>query len=151
MTVVSATTLAHWLGVTDKTVRKLAKREIVIRDGRGLYALELSVARYCEELRKVGAARGDNDSLAKMRAQRIRVAKEQADQLVIKNAVARGELLDADEVERTWGGVLRGVRAGLLAVPSRIGARFPHLTPVDIDAIDREVRDALAEIVSDGE
>jgi phage terminase Nu1 subunit (DNA packaging protein) len=53
----------------------------------------------------------------------------------------RGVLLDAAEVEREWSGVLRTIRAGMLAVPSRIGARLPHLDATDLDAIDREVRD----------
>ena len=47
-------------------------------------------------------------------------------------AEKRGELLDAAEVERTWGGVLRTVCAGMLAVPSRIGA--------EADASHREGR-----------
>jgi phage terminase Nu1 subunit (DNA packaging protein) len=52
-------------------------------------------------------------------------------------AEKRGKLLDAAEVERTWGGVLRTVRAGMLAVPSRIGARLPYLTATAVDEIDQ--------------
>jgi phage terminase Nu1 subunit (DNA packaging protein) len=84
--------------------------------------------------------------LAKATEQRARLASAQADLAELKAAERRGELLDAAEVERTWGGVLRTVRASLLAVPSRVGARLPHLTAADVDEIDREVRDALGEI-----
>jgi phage terminase Nu1 subunit (DNA packaging protein) len=38
------------------------------------------------------------------------------------------------------------VRAGLLAVPSRVAARLPHLTAHDILEIDREIRAALAHL-----
>jgi hypothetical protein len=54
----------------------------------------------------------------------------------LKAAKMRGELLDAGEVERTWGGILRTVRAGLLAIPSRCGARIPHLSAADVLEID---------------
>jgi phage terminase Nu1 subunit (DNA packaging protein) len=86
--------------------------------------------------------------LAKATEQRARLASAQADLAELKAAERRGELLDAAAVEREWGGVLRTVRAGMLAVPSRIGARLPHLTAVDIDEIDREVRAALTEIAA---
>jgi len=43
---VSASTLAAWLGVTDKTVREPGRRGIIVRAGRG-YALADSVRRYC--------------------------------------------------------------------------------------------------------
>lgn len=62
----------------------------------------------------------------------------------------RGELLDAAEVERTWGGVLRTVRAAMLALPSRCAARLPHLTAADVVEIDAEVCAALVELASAG-
>jgi phage terminase Nu1 subunit (DNA packaging protein) len=65
--------------------------------------------------------------------------------LALKNAAARGELLDADAVEADWHNTLRQVRAGMLAVPSRAGARLPHLTTHDVAEIDAEVRAVLAE------
>jgi phage terminase Nu1 subunit (DNA packaging protein) len=54
--------------------------------------------------------------------------------------------LDAKAVEIEWSGVLRTLRAGLLAVPSRCAARLPHLTAHDAAEIDAEVRAALSEI-----
>jgi phage terminase Nu1 subunit (DNA packaging protein) len=41
---------------------------------------------------------------------------------------------------------LRTVRAGILAVPSRVAARLPHLSRTDIAEIDAEVRAALTEL-----
>lgn len=69
-------------------------------------------------------------ALAQTTQARGRLTRAQASLAELKAAKLRGELL--------------------LVVPSRIGARLPHLDAGDIDAIDREVRDALAEIGSDG-
>jgi phage terminase Nu1 subunit (DNA packaging protein) len=87
--------------------------------GRGQYKHEESVRRYCEHVRRTASQRGGEASLAALRDERIRIAKEQADALALKNAEARGELLDAKAVEAEWASVLRTVRAGMLAVPSR--------------------------------
>lgn len=142
---VSAPVLGRWLGVTDKTGRALVKAGIVVRAGRGLYKHEESVRRYCEHIRRTASQRGGETSLATLRDERIGIAKEQADALRLKNAAARGEMLDAKEVEAEWSSVLREVRAGMLA-PSRCSARLPHLTPHDVAEIDAEVRAVLKEL-----
>lgn len=49
-------------------------------------------------------------------------------------------------VEAEWSGVLRTVRAGMLAVPSRCAARLPHLTAHEVAEIDAEVRAALTRL-----
>jgi len=62
------------------------------------------------------------------------------------NARARGELAPLAEVEREWAGVLRDVRAALLALPSRAAARLGHLTPHDLSTLDHKVRAILLEL-----
>jgi hypothetical protein len=61
----------------------------------------------------------------------------------LKAAQARGSLLDAEAVEREWSDVLGTVRAGMLAVPSRAGARLPHLTGHDLRDRCRGARGAV--------
>jgi hypothetical protein len=70
--------------------------------------------------------------LAKATEQRARLASAQADLAELKAAERRGELLAAAEVTAAWCAVLRTVRSAMLAVPSRVGARLPHLTTLDI-------------------
>ena len=70
--------------------------------------------------------------LAQATTERARLAHAQADLAEIKAARQRGLLLEAEAVEREWSAVLRGVRAGLLALPSRVAQRLPHLTPHDV-------------------
>lgn len=77
-------------------------------------------------------------------AEKIRLANAQAVKVELQNAQARKELLPAKAVEAEWSAVLRDVRAGMLAVPSRVQQRLPHLSAHDVSEIDREIRDALA-------
>jgi phage terminase Nu1 subunit (DNA packaging protein) len=87
--------------------------------------------------------------LAQATKERARLAAAQAALAEQKLARQRGSLLDAAEVEAEWSGVLRTVRAGMLAVPSRCAARLPHLTAHDVSEIDAEVRAVLTQIGSD--
>ena len=85
-------------------------------------------------------------SLALVSTECARLAHAQADLAEIKAARQRGSLLEAEAVEREWSDVLRTVRAGMLAVPSRVAQRLPHLTAHDVSEIDAEIRTVLAEI-----
>jgi len=136
---VNAEALSVLLGITPRMVYELSRREIVIRTGHGQYALRDSVRNYLKSIHK----RADADTLTQ---ERVRQTREAADALAIKNAKLRGALLDAAEVEREWADVLRGLRAALLALPSRVQQRMNHLTVADVAAIDREVRDVLQEL-----
>ncbi len=84
--------------------------------------------------------------LAEVSRQRARLAKAQADIAELKAARQRGSLLDAEAVQSEWSAILRGVRAAMLAVPSRVAQRLPHLSPHDVREIDAEVRAVLTEI-----
>ena len=80
-------------------------------------------AGYCDHLRKLATGRGgDEKAIASATIERGRLAREQADHIALKNAVARRDLVSAVEVEAEWSGILRTVRAGMLAVPSRAAA-----------------------------
>lgn len=139
--------LADLIGVSPRSITDLAKRGILVRaDKGGGFDLRKSMRGYCEHLRKLATGRGGESAIASATAQRARLAKAQADLAETKAAQLRGSLLDAGEVEREWSSVLREVRAGMLAVPSRVGLRVPQLTAHDIAEIDAEVRAALKEL-----
>ena len=78
--------------------------------------------------------------------ERGRLAAAQADLAEIKGARLRGEMVLAADVASEWSAILRTVRAGMLAVPSRCAARLPHLSKHDVAEIDAEIRAALVEI-----
>lgn len=94
---------------------------------------------------KVNLPRGrsaDPDLLAETKA----LKRAQREKLELQNAQARGELLSAKAVEAEWAAILRDVRAGMLAIPSRLQQQLPHLSAHDVSEIDREIRDALNQL-----
>jgi phage terminase Nu1 subunit (DNA packaging protein) len=143
---VTATVLADLIGVSPRSITDLTKRGIVVRRGARGFDLRASLRGYTGHLRKLATGRGGEAGIATGTVERARLAKAQADLAELRAAHLRGSLLDADEVEREWSDVLRMVRAGLLAVPSRAAQRLPHLTPHDIGELDAEVRAALTEL-----
>jgi terminase small subunit / prophage DNA-packing protein len=133
----------------DRSWRSV-KRGIVVRSGKGC-ALAASVQGYCHHLRKQAMGRGGDQAIASATAERARLAREQANLAEIKAAKMRGVLVEAAAVEAEWASVLRTVRAGMLAVPSRVAARLPHLTAHDIGEIDQEVRAVLTDVGGRGQ
>jgi phage terminase Nu1 subunit (DNA packaging protein) len=106
-----------------------------------------SVPRYCAHLRDLAAGKfGATADVASGTAARARLATAQASLAETKARVLGGSLLEAEAVQREWSSILGGIRARLLAVPSRAAQRLPHLTPFDLGEIDREVRNALTEL-----
>ncbi len=144
MTLISAAELGRMVGITGRQVRSLGDRDIMVRLGDG-YHLEQSVKAYCAFLREIRRARG-GDAATDAATERGRLARARAEQVETKNAILRRELVPAAEVEAEWSSILRTVRAGLLAVPSRCAARLGHLTAHDVVEIDAEVRAALTQI-----
>lgn len=140
---VDAHVLARLFGVTQRTITSLAQQGAVVRAGRGSFDFAASIKKYVEHLRETATGRGDSKTVAALSSQRTRLAREQADAVALKNAALRGELVEAAAVEREWSEALRGLRAAMLAVASRVQRRIPTLTTVDVAAIDREIREAL--------
>ncbi|MGB3389719.1 MAG: DNA packaging protein [Pseudaminobacter sp.] len=81
-------------------------------------------------------------------AEAVRLKKEQADHAELKNKMLRKELVEAVAVERAWANVLRQVRSGVLAVPSRLRQVLPHLTAHDVATIDAELRHVLEDLAN---
>jgi terminase small subunit / prophage DNA-packing protein len=142
----SAAELGVLLGISTRAVRDHAQRGVIPKTPRGRYRLAEAVPAYCTHMRNLLASKGGEAAVLSGTAERARLAKEQADAVAFKNAVARAELLDAGEVEREWSAALATIRARMLAAPSRCGSRLPHLAQSDIAEFDREIRDGLTEL-----
>lgn len=78
-----------------------------------------------------------------------RTAKVMADtELVrLKAAKMRGELVPAADVESEWASLLADLRAALLALPARVGAKCA-LSRQTVAAIDDEIRASLAALAA---
>lgn len=141
-TVATAAELCALTGVSDNAGRDLASRKIWVRTGKGFDTQE-SIRNHVRELSRA-AKRGSTGS--ELDREKVRVQKATAEKLELANAEARGDLIAAADVERRWATILRDVRAAVLAIPSRVGSRLPHLTAHDVGEIGREIADALADL-----
>jgi len=137
--------LCDLFDITPAMLTQLVKRGIAIRLGRNSYDLEQSTRNYVKHLRGVASGRGSDEHSLTLTGERARLARAQADAQELKNAALRKELVKADEVERRWSDILRNLRARILAVPSRLRGAL-DLSPEQVARIDRELRDALAEL-----
>ena len=90
---------AQEFGLNDKTLSGRIKTSGVLAGDDGCY----SIKDICR------AVFGDIDN------ERLRLVREQADSVAIKNASARGELLPAGDVRRHFEAVLISLRSGILA------------------------------------
>ena len=147
---VGAGVLAEWLGVSSQSIASFANDGKVVRISRGKYDLQSSVQTYTRHLREVAAMRGGEAQILDLNQERARLAREQADGQELKNGQLRRELVLAADVEREWSDILRGVRAGILAVTSRVRAAV-GLTPEQAIELDAELRRTLTELGNDKE
>lgn len=143
---VSAADLAEWLNLSPARIHALAREGVIPRtDGR--FHLQASVRAYVEHLRE--GQRGRLASNPDLNAEKLRLARANAEKIELANAKTRASLVPVAEVESAWASVLRDVRAAMLAIPARVQQRLGHLTAHDVQMIDREVRDALEEASHD--
>lgn len=143
MLVIGGADLCELLGISPAALTDLRHRGIAARLGHDAYDLKATVRAYTAHLRGVASARGGEEHVLALTTERARLAKEQADAQAIKNAALRRDLVPAADVTREWAEVLRKVRAGVLAVPSRLRASLPHLAAADLLAVDTELRKTL--------
>ena len=152
----SKSAFARKVGITPGRVSQLVKKGLPVdNDGK------IDVARgrlwIAENVNPIRAAAqrqeslplGDERQQATLTSEKIRLSTAQADAAELKNAALRGELVKAIAVEKEWSAILRKVRAGVMAVPSRIRQQLPHLTAHDIEIIDMELRQALEGLAID--
>lgn len=136
---VSAEELAEWLGLTPNRVSALAREGVIPRDADKRFPLRASIRSYCAHARAGATGRRADTELA---AEKLRLAREQADKIAFANAHARAELLDAREVATAWRGVVVDLRAALLAVPGRVATRL-GMSREEAVALDSEIRTAM--------
>ncbi|MDI6025249.1 hypothetical protein QBK99_03375 [Corticibacterium sp. UT-5YL-CI-8] len=135
--------LAAFWGVSTRQVRKLVSEAVIAKVNGRFFDRATATQGYIRHL--VAAAQRRNGSDPELREQKLRIANEQADLLELKNQEKRGELVSAKDVESEWADLLRTVRAGLLAVPARVGARLT-LPQTHLSEIDIEIRAVLKEL-----
>lgn len=144
--IVGVKVLAKLFRCTEQTVRNYVEDGIVVRVGRGQYDKDASTSNLIEHLRGAAAGRGGEDQVLDLTKQRARLASEQADAVEMKNRVMRGDLAPVADMQRAMADSYRKVRSRILAVPSRVRQLLGHIGQMEASVIDRELRDALAEL-----
>jgi phage terminase Nu1 subunit (DNA packaging protein) len=134
----TATGSAEVTGRDRRTMARILRD--VKPDVRGKYSIKtIMAAASAYDKRRVPAKA--NTSGAPTATERLKAA--QAELVENKNARANGELLVASEVEAEWSNILRSVRAGMLALPSRVQQRCPGIAANIVREIANEVTAVL--------
>ena len=139
---VTESELAAFWSVSDRQVRTLVHEGAIRKFDSRHFDREAATRGYIRRLIEQANRKTDPE----LRAEKLRLAKEQADKLEIANAESRGELVSAKSVESMWTAILRDVRAGMLAVPGRLQSKLSHLTAHDVRTIEAEIKSALKEL-----
>jgi len=136
-------TLAELFDCDEKTIRNLVDRGIVIRTARGRYLLSPSVTNYVRHLRAQAAGRMGSDDAIDAIKEGALLKREQRRNYELKNAVLEAAAIPVEAIEPAWSRVVRAVRAGILAAPSKIRFELPHLTAFDAEKIEGVLRMVL--------
>lgn len=140
-------TLAKLLDCSDRNIRDLAKRGLVVKIAPGRYDLGKSVQTYVKHLR--GQAAGHRSGEDDLVAERARLTRRQAEEIEMRLALKRGEAIEIDAIAPALERIVRTVQLALLATPAKAATRMPHLTRADIGVIDAIVREALEDAATE--
>ena len=142
---------ADHIGVSRQAVSEMVRKGVVPSTGRGKLDLDAARIAYCAHLREQAAGRLGSDAngdALDLTAERARKEKEQADQLAMKNAQMRGELLVREDVDAAVTSAFARVKARMTNVPSKVAPMMMGLeTPAEAEALVRKaVYEALREL-----
>lgn len=136
--------LGALLGLSDQTIRDLARRGVVAKDGRS-FPLDASVRSYAAHMRQIAAGRGDAAAVTLAAQQRARVLTLQGDKLQLEMDLMVTKLIDADDLARELRALWVGVRARLMSLSSAISGRVP-VGREGMVVIDDVVRESLIDM-----
>lgn len=141
--------VAQHLCMSRQNASELFARGILPESGRGKADLDKCREAYITHLRGVAAGRssggGSGEDDLDLTAERARKAKEEADQLEMKNAQMRRELLPRSDVDAAVVGAFARVRSRLIGVPSKVAPLVISLeSPAEAEAV---VRKAVYEVL----
>jgi phage terminase Nu1 subunit (DNA packaging protein) len=117
-------TIAKLLLLTERRVQQLTKEGVIPRSERGRYDLASAVQGYVRYLQERSVGQSSRGPEADYHAEKTRKIRAEADLAEMDASLRKGELLEADDVRRSWRAVIGVIRAHLLgATPARIAAQ----------------------------
>ncbi|MBP0446716.1 hypothetical protein J8J14_18220 [Roseomonas sp. SSH11] len=147
--------VAAHLGLSQQAVSALIQRAI-LPGAAGKGGLDLDACRlaYVRHLREVAAGRASAESGEGLDLvqERARLAAEQADATAMKNAITRGELVPAGDLERVFGALVSSARERFLALPYKAAPLvIGKATPVEAQAVLTDLVHEALLILASGE
>lgn len=144
---VDAALLAKLFGTQVRRVQELGASGVLQKQGRNVYGLLESVTAYIAYLRERQATHPRDLTL-----ERARLTKAQADHKEIELAKARGEVIPAVDVAKTWGDMVIAAKARLTSIPKSVA---PQVHAADDTAevtriLDAQIAEALDELSGSG-
>jgi len=149
---VSERQFAKLVGSSLSTVQERRKADRLPKsakkDGKGHWKIDPKVGlREWEELAPIPrGGRGDVESLKAWREARSRREAALASLAEDELAKSRGKLVVAAEMQAVMVSAFTHAKSKLLGIPTRIRHQCPHLTSVDLAALDGLIREALEDL-----
>jgi hypothetical protein len=123
-----------------------------VRDKPGVKA-EPVIAAPPAAIRPAPTARAEeplsDDELPAYTISQQRKAFEQANLLELERKQKEGQLVERESVVSTWAQLINSAKTKLLAVPTTLRQRIPHLTAEEGEVIDVVIRAALADLTDE--
>lgn len=90
---------------------------------------------------------GEGGEMLSLEIERAKLAKEQRLEKEMTNAIRRGELVEAAEVESAWNDMLASFRVKILSMGSKVAAKIGGSHARSVKAlVDEEAKRALTEL-----
>lgn len=142
--IVNGDTLSRLFGVTLRNVQQLAEKGVLSKSGHNKYPLEKNVKSYCQHLRD----RRQNAQDTPAQDAKLRLTVAQAEQVEIKNEIARGNLVPIELLTEILGEVSGQVAGALDTIPSKIKRKHRQIDNQIIDAIKYQIVKAMNSIAT---
>lgn len=139
MTLYTSKVVAAWLGVTERRVRQLRDEGVIAEVRPNLYDLRGTIHRYINFLRH-----GSND----LNDERIKLTRAKREAAELDNALKRGQLHKAEDIEEGIQAVFLNIRSRFLALP----AKLSHVLAAEederavFDELEKAIRETLEEL-----
>ena len=112
--------VAEWLALTERRVRQLRDKGVLVEKAPGLYELKASVVRYVLYLREGSG----NTTLNDERAMLTRAKREAAD---MENDVRRGNLHSTEDFEKGLAALCLNMRGRFSALPAKLSGELSQM------------------------
>jgi phage terminase Nu1 subunit (DNA packaging protein) len=105
---------------------------------------------YIQHIRSVASKHASQDGKLDLTAERAHLARAQTEKTQLEVDYLRGDALPRPLVTEVWQMHAAAVRSRFLGLTSKLKLLIPHLTYDEGEIVDKEVREILEELASDG-